>query len=269
MLHFPQEVNFPTLEWSGFVKENYSYLLIPTMFYLVSIQLVQNYMRDREPMKVARLLIWWNLSLTIFSAFGTNRMWNEVAEATTKSTSFVSGICLPGMQTSRAGFWFMSFAFSKFVEFGDTFFLLFKKKSVSFLHWYHHITVMLLTFHIWANQHPIGRFFSLMNFFVHSLMYGYYFLTAMRIKIYRKVAICLTSLQLSQMFIGLFISIFSIINCDQHSTSSAYFALFIYFSYAILFAKFMLDSYFSKGDQSSDQSRSSFIKDNNNKMKGS
>lgn len=264
MLHFPLEVDFPTLEWSGFVREYYYYLLIPSVTYLIAIKLGQNYMRDREPMEVSRLLIFWNLFLTIFSAIGTHRMWYEVITASTDSRSFISGICLPGVRTSRAGFWFMLFAFSKFVEFGDTFFLVVKKKPVIFLHWYHHITVMLLTFHIWANQHPTGRYFTLMNFSVHSVMYGYYSLTAMKIKIHPKVAFCITSIQLSQMFIGLFISVLSLIHCNQHSNSSAYFALTIYFSYALLFAQFMLDSYFRKRSQSLIKSRI----DNNNKIKG-
>ena len=246
MFHFPQELDFPTLQWANVIKENYYYLLLPSASYWIAINLGQKFMQDRKPLNVSRVLVWWNLLLTIFSILGTDRMLNEVSTATEESASFISGICLPGIRTSRAGLWFMLFAFSKFFEFGDTFFLVVKKKPVIFLHWYHHITVMLLTFHIWANQHPIGRYFTAMNFLVHSFMYGYYTLRALGVKIHSKIALCITTLQLSQMFIGLAISILSIFNCTQHPNSSAYFALFIYSTYAILFGEFLYESYFSR-----------------------
>lgn len=268
MLHFPQELNFPTLEWAGVVKEYYYYLAIPSILYYVAIRTGQKYMEDRKPLNVSSVLFWWNLFLTLFSIIGTNRMWNEVAAVASESGSLISSICAPGVRTSRAGFWFMLFAFSKFVEFGDTFFLVVKKKPVIFLHWYHHITVMLLTFHIWANQHPTGRYYTAMNFFVHSIMYGYYTLTAMKIKMNPKVAFCVTSLQLSQMFFGLAIAVLSITNCTRHASSSGYFGLFIYSSYAILFAMFMMESYFSKKRKNSMALVMGSDSNNNQRMKG-
>ncbi|CDJ31399.1 GNS1/SUR4 family domain-containing protein, putative [Eimeria mitis] len=69
------------------------------------------------------------------------------------------------------------FTLTKAVEFGDTFILVFKKKPLSFLHLYHHLTV---TLYCWSAQHTNVDFahgFVVMNLGVHSLMYLYYCLS--------------------------------------------------------------------------------------------
>ena len=64
----------------------------------------------------------------------------------------------------------------------DTFFIVIHKKKLMFLHWYHHVTVLLYCWHCFSNSPAIGIVFVAMNFGVHALMYGYYFLMAIRMK---------------------------------------------------------------------------------------
>jgi len=45
-----------------------------------------------------------------------------------------------------------------------------------FLHWYHHITVLLFCWHSYAVTSSTGLYFVAMNFSVHAVMYGYYYL---------------------------------------------------------------------------------------------
>ena len=65
----------------------------------------------------------------------------------------------------------------------DTFFLVIHKKKVLFLHWYHHITVLLYTWYGYTHASPIGVHMTAMNYTVHAVMYGYYFLMAMKMKL--------------------------------------------------------------------------------------
>lgn len=51
-----------------------------------------------------------------------------------------------------------------------------------------------------------GRWFIMMNFFVHTIMYAYYSITAWGIRPPKLLSMCVTVLQTSQMLIGIFIS---------------------------------------------------------------
>eukprot|EP01088_Endostelium_zonatum_P006161 TRINITY_DN1826_c0_g1_i1.p1 TRINITY_DN1826_c0_g1~~TRINITY_DN1826_c0_g1_i1.p1 ORF type:complete len:308 (+),score=57.93 TRINITY_DN1826_c0_g1_i1:163-1086(+) len=70
------------------------------------------------------------------------------------------------------------FAFSKFFELIDTLFLVLRRRPVAFLHWYHHITVLPYTWYAVLCAAPAGNIFGIMNAFVHTIMYFYYFLAA-------------------------------------------------------------------------------------------
>ena len=97
----------------------------------------------------------------------------------------------------------MLFIFSKVPELVDTVFLVLAKKPVIFLHWYHHFTVLLYCWTAYVGRSSAGLYFVAMNFGVHSLMYFYFFLMTW----YRKLwwAPIVTVLQISQMFVGIFI----------------------------------------------------------------
>jgi len=73
---------------------------------------------------------------------------------------------------------------NKFIELLDTVFMVFNKKNqqVSFLHVYHHV---LLMWSWWAvcrwGCGGIAWFSAFLNSFIHVLMYGYYFLAALKL----------------------------------------------------------------------------------------
>jgi hypothetical protein len=52
-----------------------------------------------------------------------------------------------------AAFWSLAFAISKFVELGDTLFIVLRKRELIFLHYYHHVAVLVYTIHS-------GKYFS-------------------------------------------------------------------------------------------------------------
>ncbi|KAK7201690.1 fatty acid elongase [Novymonas esmeraldas] len=109
-----------------------------------------------------------------------------------------------------AAFCVAMFAYLKTPELLDTVFLVLQRKPVSFLHWYHHIVTAV---YVWLSSYtpmPSGALFCAMNYFVHSIMYFYYFLVVMGLrKSIRPFAPVITLLQVLQMFIGMWITVYT------------------------------------------------------------
>ena len=98
------------------------------------------------------------------------------------TTRFFNAICFP-VDMKPSGplfFWAQVFYLSKILEFGDTLLIILGKsfRRLSFLHVYHHVTVLNLCF-VWLrtrqSMFPVG---VVTNSTVHVIMYGYYFLCA-------------------------------------------------------------------------------------------
>ncbi|KAG5509409.1 hypothetical protein JKF63_06719 [Porcisia hertigi] len=102
------------------------------------------------------------------------------------------------------------FMYLKTPELLDTLFLILQDKPVSFLHWYHHIVTAIYCWHASYVLIPSGIFFSTMNYFAHSIMYLYYFLVVMGLrKSIRPLAPVITLLQVLQMFLGMYITVYT------------------------------------------------------------
>ncbi len=100
------------------------------------------------------------------------------------------------------GLWVMLFIYSKIPELVDTVFIVLRKKPLIFLHWYHHITVLMFCWSAYSTMAASGLYFVAMNFTVHALMYGYYCLQALNVCPKSFPAYLITLSQIAQMFIG-------------------------------------------------------------------
>lgn len=97
------------------------------------------------------------------------------------------------------------FYISKYYEFFDTFLLYLNGKSPIFLQKYHHVGAVL-GWHLAYYYKIDGTFLTtIMNSFVHTIMYSYYLGCLLKIKQVRFIKKNITQLQLSQFFIGLFL----------------------------------------------------------------
>merc|ERR1712154_491675 len=70
----------------------------------------------------------------------------------------------------------------KYYELLDTIFLALKKKDIGFLHGYHHPATLVLTWGQLVDSTGIQWVVILLNLFVHTLMYFYYAMAALKIK---------------------------------------------------------------------------------------
>jgi len=146
----------------------------------------------------------WNLFLCILSAF-MFIPWVEsmFAEWRAHSYNVHHMLCMPrGELRQGLGIWMATlFGLSKILEFGDTLFLILRKREVEFLHWYHHSSVLLYAWFNIVTLFPVANIFATVNCFVHTIMYGYFFLSAIGQRPWWGKYV--TRIQLLQMLIGL------------------------------------------------------------------
>jgi len=140
--------------------------------------------------------------------------------------------------------WCFLFAISKFPELIDTLFIVVRKKKLMFLHWFHHVTVLLACWATYADFVPVGVIFATMNFGVHMVMYTYYFMMAIKMKPRWVKSQIITVYQIMQMIVGfvvscntLYLKAWKKIDCSvPPSTLTGY--VLMYASYLVLFIHF-------------------------------
>uniref|UniRef100_A0A914S1L6 Elongation of very long chain fatty acids protein n=1 Tax=Parascaris equorum TaxID=6256 RepID=A0A914S1L6_PAREQ len=190
-------------------------------------------MSNREPFQLKRPLLLWNTFLAVFSFFGFIRT------AEKYKASFI-----------KADFIYGTLISDNMVELGDTYFIVLKKKPLTFLHCYHHIVVLIGTIHGGAAHSAHGRFFITMNYFVHCIMYSYFAYTSYGWRPSRSMSMLVTTLQIAQMLIGITINslvhqikLYETAPCQQ-TMGHVYLGYFIYGSFAALFIHFYINAYY-------------------------
>lgn len=117
---------------------------------------------------------------------------------------------------------------------------------------YHHITVLIYSWFSYSEYTSSARWFIVMNYCVHSVMYSYYALRAMRYKPPRFISMVITSMQLTQMIVGCTINLWANDYLKSAHSSPCHISplniklsIAMYFSYFVLFAHFFYSTYLS------------------------
>lgn len=216
--------------------------------YVVAVFWIQRYMTDRQRFDLRLPLICWSGSLAVFSFAGALRTIPELVYNLRVYGWFYS-VCNPSYFYGPTAFWAYMFVISKVYELGDTVFIVLRKQPLIFLHWYHHISVMIYVWYSYTDHTAPGRWFMVMNYTVHSFMYTYYTVRALQIRVPRWISIFITSIQILQMLVGMIINLSSYIvksrgGFCQQSVENMRYSLVMYASYFLLFAYFFYSSYF-------------------------
>ena len=252
ILSLPYEVTIDYnahLEW---LRSIHVYAIATVPLYLTGIFVGQRIMQSRAPVDLKWQLFAWNLMLAVFSGIGAARLVQEFWHVLTHYDVYCS-VCITGPCNVR-GFWISAFALSKIVELGDTVFLILRKRPVIFLHWYHHVSVLLFTWTSAVEAASFGRYFMGINFLIHSLMYSYYSVQSLGIRLGKAVSMSITTLQILQMLAGIFVVAYANTMIRQGTycevkDKTITIALVIYASYFVLFVRFFYGAYISVGER--------------------
>ncbi|KAL7068466.1 putative beta-ketoacyl-CoA synthase [Cryptosporidium serpentis] len=259
--------------WKGLGMYAWSYnhyyiVFIVSIIYILLIYFGPKVMRYRNALKLEGPLKYWNLSLAIFSIIGSIRMLIYLITINFRY-GFIASICTPAyipLTKGPAGLWLILFIYSKYAELIDTLFIILRKRPLTFLHWFHHLTVLLYTWDAYTSTQTIGVYFCTINYIVHSIMYYYYYLTSSNKK--PSWGVLITILQISQMIIGTFLTICGLyysyhypfsnifpaaylnqplkVGC-HFNKSNGILACLMYISYFALFFDFFIKKYITKG----------------------
>lgn len=244
---FEFERNFDRWAVEAWVSHNWAWLcLVIGLSYVLLVFLGKAAMDCRQGFQLRFPLALWSASLALFSLVGFVRTLPELLENLRKG-GVEAAVCQPSLNNKVMAFWTWMFTMSKIAELGDTAFIILRKQNLIFLHWYHHLTVLISVFANFSESY--SRWSTVINFFVHSLMYSYYSLKALRVRVPQMVRLAITTSQLAQF------GILTIVNClvayflykGKACESSPYnlvWSFFIVANYLYLFARFFYQSYY-------------------------
>lgn len=225
--------------------------LIAVTVYGLAIYLGQRYFDNREPYNWRYSMAFWNLGLSVFSTIGFVRTLPQLVHNLVNYT-VTENLCLDPEShfgSGATGFWVQLFCLSKFPELLDTMFIVVHKKPLIFLHWYHHISVLLYCWHAYVTKAPGGIFFATMNYGVHAIMYLYYFLMAVKLKPKAFNSMWITLAQISQMVVGVIVTALGFVLAPMYPKECSLkpennlAAMIMYGSYLLLFVQFFLGRY--------------------------
>lgn len=231
--------------------------LVVCLLYIVLIVFGRRYFTVRKAWNWRQTMAIWNLGLSSFSFLGLARTLPQLLHNYTHYTLGENFCVDPESHfgSGSTGLWVLLFTLSKFPELIDTLFIVVHKKPLIFLHWYHHLSVLLYCWHAYVNSGPVGLVFLVMNYAVHSFMYFYYFLMAVNLKPKALKAVYITVAQISQMVVG---TVLTAIGCyylgwktptDDSGVScwltwdNNIAGLIMYGSYLLLFLQFFFQRY--------------------------
>ena len=246
------EVRLTVGDVSKLISDNSNTYVAIIGFYILFLLLLPKYFSSRQGFDLRRISIVYNITLSLFSLFGAVAMTGQII-LTLQTETFYETYCRcyyifrsPSIVAS------LLFPLSKPVELIDTFIILLRRRDVIFLHWYHHITTIMVANVNYVLPQPPGLWCMWMNYSVHFLMYGYYglMLTPAK-KLIMSFSIVITSLQILQMILAVALhgvmlyEIANGTNCDA-AINMTFLNGFIYLTYCFLFIQYFTRRYANK-----------------------
>ncbi|CAI4224528.1 unnamed protein product [Auanema sp. JU1783] len=224
------------------------------VFYIISIFVGQRIMKNRKEYKLDNVLAIWNFMFSIFSGIAAYKLIPELVSVFIKD-GFVGSYCNNHTYYTdpSTGFWGWMFVMSKLPELGDTLFLVLRKRPVIFMHWYHHAATFVYAEMTYAEHQAWARWSLALNLTVHTIMYFYFGIRALKIRTPGLVAKFITTIQIAQFVIScyifghlVYIKSFDVIPSCAVSWNVLLIGGVMYLSYLYLFAQFFYRAYIVK-----------------------
>ncbi|XP_034476626.1 elongation of very long chain fatty acids protein F-like [Drosophila innubila] len=176
------DIPIPDYNQLPMINESWSVLAILTVYLIFVLKLGKIFMKNRQPYDLRRVLSVYNLGQVAYNGifFGITFYYLIIVQICDLNcmTTFPEGHERKNLERYVHYAYFIN----KLLDLLDTVFFVLRKsyKQISFLHVYHHI-MMVLVCHLIMRFYGTGGHFNsvgMINSFVHTVMYFYYFLSA-------------------------------------------------------------------------------------------
>jgi elongation of very long chain fatty acids protein 6 len=230
------------------------FLLKSVAAYVIAIWSIKYIMADRKPFNLQTPLILWNAALAVFSILGFIRTTPTFLRVISEHGITHTYTHISEMQTDKvAGYWTFLWVVSKIPELVDTLFIVARKRPLMFMHWYHHALTGWFAFVTFYSENAYMIWVVWLNYFIHSVMYSYYCLRAMRVRVPPQVAQQITGAQIVQFLIThavmAHLAWLVFTTNGQYAVTLKGFAIgaFMEVTYLLLWFRFYHISYIAKG----------------------
>jgi len=176
--------------------------------YLVVIAILYQWMKDRKPYELRWGLVIHNILLCLLSIIMLLGVTGKILEVLRYHGIFKLYCGVNEEEDLELFIWANVFYVSKYYELLDTVFLVLRKKQLTFLHVWHHMSVIFVCWLACKDDIVMGFITSYLNCGIHVLMYYYFAMQSYNPRKdiwWRKY---LTSLQIVQFLIDIFTSVF-------------------------------------------------------------
>ncbi|PVU92704.1 hypothetical protein BB559_003628 [Furculomyces boomerangus] len=235
----------------------WSEVLMGTTIYLLIVFGGKAVMKNQKPFELKTVWRFHNLTLTVMSLL-LLILFAEQLIPNLLNHSLFWNICHRNAWNAKLELLYYINYLIKWYEFIDTFLLVLKKKNTPFLHVYHHSMTMILCFTQLQGMTSVSWVPVTINLFVHVIMYYYYYLTALGIRVWWKKLV--TTMQIVQFIIDLgfvyfctyiyyahkYRLAFSFKESCNGTEFAAIFGCLLLSSYLLLFVQFFIDTYNQK-----------------------
>lgn len=246
----PIESGFDEDSAVKWVSQHWTLSLYASAVYALLIHAGRWWMSDKPPWSLRTPMVMWNTGLAVFSSLGALTLLPSLSAALWENgiTYSVCQRVVMGTAASQRNLWSFLFVLFKLIELGDTTFIVLRKTPLSFLHWYHHITVLLYCWGQYNSRASVGNWFITLNFIVHAIMYTYYAIRASGYRMTSTIMQTITALQMSQFLVGILANLLAYRHLTKGEECMVtkqvfYFGLALYGSYLLLFANFFYQRY--------------------------
>eukprot|EP01128_Nolandella_sp_AFSM9_P004566 TRINITY_DN2065_c0_g1_i1.p1 TRINITY_DN2065_c0_g1~~TRINITY_DN2065_c0_g1_i1.p1 ORF type:complete len:259 (-),score=24.29 TRINITY_DN2065_c0_g1_i1:124-900(-) len=224
--------------------------------YTIAVGLLR-YVSPHPPTKFPRLQAAHNFLLCGFSLFMLVGVVTQLVSELQAGFSFQDVLCDSQHRNNRGTMYFFIWLFhlSKIYEFVDTLFLCLSKSRLRFLHVYHHVLTLVITFWALSTYMTLQWWGVMTNTFIHTLMYWYYGWRSLNVEIWWKVY--LTRLQIIQFCSNIIVGVawfywstVSGLNCSGSETWLPFaLTMFANVTFLYLFIQMYKSTYNRKGSK--------------------
>ena len=210
--------------------------VVPALLYTFTVQ--YQVAKRNDGWKKSMFL--WNVMQCLYSGYSLYRFLPSFANYVWKY-GYHESICMTNKEDSMFnqpyGKWVFLFLLSKIMDLGDTFFIMARGRQVPLIHWYHHLTTLLIGYLDYVRSVELIAWFSVVNMFIHTWMYGHYALSSVTPIRGNKI---LTALQLVQLVHDVGITVYHTTFCRGVKDIEG---LIICCQFTFLFASFFKTKY--------------------------